>query len=145
MTFSEAHTGNEKKRPVDIKYHRRSQYLELVYSDGQSFKLSSEYLRVFSPSAEVRGHGVGQEVLQHGKKDINILKMEPRGNYAIQLVFDDKHDSGIYDWGYLFDLGTNQESHWADYLERLHLAGKTRDPEVQAVRLGVGTFDPSKK
>ena len=108
--------------------------LSLEY-DQQRFNLSAEYLRVFSPSAEVRGHGQGQQVLQVGKKNVTIETVVRSGNYAIQLVFSDGHDSGIYSWDYLLDLGTNFNSNWSDYLERLHQAGKTREAEAQVVKL----------
>lgn len=120
--------------PLKIKLHRRSQRLELVYGDA-SFHLPAEYLRVYSPSAEVRGHGKGQEILQSGKQGIAITGIEPQGNYAIKLIFSDGHDSGIYSWHYLYNLATNQETHWQDYLLRLKQAGKTRDPEVGVVRI----------
>ena len=145
MEFENAKTGSSDpgKVPTDIKYHRRSRILELVYRDNSSLNLSAEYLRVYSPSAEVRGHGTGQEVLQTGKKDVAIVSIEPRGNYAIQISFDDKHDTGIYRWDYLYELGEKEEEYWADYLQRLADAGKHRDPEVQAVKIVTGTFDPS--
>lgn len=110
-------------RPTDITYHSQSRELELIYADGSRFFVSSELLRVFSPSAEVRGHGPGQEVLQTGKESVGISAIEPVGNYAIKLVFDDGHDTGLYDWNLLYDLGANQESHWQDYLQRLRQEG----------------------
>lgn len=120
--------------PDKIKLHRRSRTLELVYGED-SVQLSAEYLRVFSPSAEVRGHGHGQEVLQAGKREVAITGVEPQGNYAIKLVFSDGHSSGIYTWQYLQELARDQEVNWQDYLRRLHEAGKTRDPETSVVRL----------
>ncbi len=113
-------------RPTDIQLHQKSRILELRYADGSHFELPCEFLRVYSPSAEVRGHGPGQEVLQVGKEDVNITAIEPVGNYAVKLVFSDGHDTGIYDWDYLYKLGTEQERLWQDYLERLHQAGHER-------------------
>ena len=113
-------------RPTDIKLHQRSRVLELHFDDGFSCNLTCEYLRVFSPSAEVRGHGPGQEVLQIGKEDVNITGIEQMGNYAIKLSFDDNHDSGIYSWETLYELGQNYDTNWADYLERLEAAGVSR-------------------
>jgi len=108
--------------------------LSLEY-EQQQFNLSAEYLRVFSPSAEVRGHGQGQQVLQFGKKNVKIESLVQSGNYAIQLVFSDGHDSGIYSWDYLFDLATNFSQNWSEYLDQLHRAGKSREPETQVVKL----------
>lgn len=113
-------------KPTDIKLHQKSRMLEISFEDGKNFKMSCEYLRVYSPSAEVRGHGAGQEVLQLGKEGVNIEKIEPVGNYAIALYFDDGHNSGIYAWETLYDLGENQEKYWADYLEQLEKAGHKR-------------------
>jgi len=104
--------------PSEIKLHRRSQVLELVFGE-KSFELSAEYLRVFSPSAEVRGHGSGQEVLQINKQNAQILGVEPQGNYAIRITFADGHNSGIYTWAYLYQLGENHKSNWRDYLRKL--------------------------
>ena len=99
-----------------------------MYEDGIRFELPCEYLRVYSPSAEVRGHGPGQEVLQTGKENVNITAIEPVGNYAVQLVFSDGHSSGIFDWNYLYDLGLNYDAKWQEYLERLAQAGYQRKP-----------------
>jgi len=118
-------------RPTEIKLHQKSRVLEVTFDDGSHFNLPCEYLRVFSPSAEVRGHGPGQEVLQLGKEGINITAIEPVGSYAVTLHFDDGHNTGIYSWEYLHDLGTNQEQNWQRYLERLTAAGHSRKP-VQA-------------
>lgn len=116
-------------RPTDIQLHRKSKMLELIYAGDKSHQLSCEYLRVFSPSAEVRGHGPGQEVLQLDKEQVNIKAIEPVGHYAIKLVFDDGHDSGIYDWKLLYQLGENMAENWDDYLQRLKEAGHERkDP-----------------
>lgn len=122
--------------PSAIELHQRSKQLELRYASGERFLLSCEYLRVFSPSAEVRGHGPGQETLQTGKIHVNIDQIKAVGNYAIQINFSDGHDSGIYSWDYLYALGSNQEQNWQDYLARLHQAGASRDPDVQVVRIG---------
>ncbi|MGD8484303.1 MAG: DUF971 domain-containing protein [Thioalkalispiraceae bacterium] len=113
-------------KPTEINFHQKSHMLEISFDDGSTFQLPSEYLRVYSPSAEVQGHGPGQEVLQVGKQDINITKIEPVGHYAIQLFFDDNHDTGIYSWETLYDLGKNYDTKWADYLKRLEEAGHKR-------------------
>ena len=114
--------------PTDIRLHRKSGILELSYQDGETHKLDAEFLRVHSPSAEVRGHGVGQEVLQTGKKGVRISSLELTGNYAVRLLFDDGHNSGIYSWNYLRELGTNRERYWTQYLEKLRAAGASREP-----------------
>lgn len=124
-------------RPTGIKLHSKSKELELIYSTAQSYSLSCEFLRVFSPSAEVRGHGTGQEVLQTGKADVTITQIKPVGNYALQLVFDDQHDTGLYSFGYLYELCTNQQRMWESYLGKLKDAGASRDPDVQVIRLGL--------
>ncbi len=113
-------------KPTEINFHKVSKTLELAFDDGSTFKLPAEFLRVYSPSAEVQGHGPGQEVLQIGKEDVNITHLEPVGHYAISLSFDDNHDTGIYSWEYLYQLGKHQEKKWATYLERLAAAGYTR-------------------
>lgn len=112
--------------PTEIKLHQQSRVLELTFEDGRSFRLPYEYLRVYSPSAEVRGHGPGQEVLQTGKRDIEIRHVEPVGSYAIQPTFSDGHATGIYSWEYLYQLGLEQESRWATYLKQLTAAGASR-------------------
>jgi len=112
--------------PRDIRLHKKSRTLELIYDDG-AFELSAEFLRVHSPSAEVRGHGIGQGILQSGKKHVGIRGVEPTGNYALKISFDDGHDSGLYTWEYLYDLAHNQERYWQDYLRQLEAAGKSRD------------------
>ena len=119
--------------PTDIKLHQVSGILEILFEGGEVFNLSAEYLRVFSPSAEVKGHGPGQEVLQHGKKMVKIANLEAQGNYAIKITFSDGHDSGIYSWQYLYELGTQFESNWSAYLARLIAANKTRQPQFIAV------------
>ena len=121
--------------PSQIQYHQQSRILELHYEQEQSYRLSSELLRVYSPSAEVRGHGPGQEVLQTGKKNVAISEIRPVGNYALQLCFDDGHDTGIFSWDYLYSLARDQDRMWEDYLQRLHEAGASRDPDVQVVRI----------
>jgi DUF971 family protein len=116
--------------PSEIKLHQASRILEVTFADGQVFRLPCEFLRVYSPSAEVRGHGPGQEVLQAGKKDVGIDAIEPVGSYAVKLVFSDGHDTGLYTWGYLYELGKDQERLWQAYLERLRQAGASRDGAV---------------
>jgi DUF971 family protein len=119
----------EKKgpRPTEIRLHQTSKVLEVTFDDGKQFRLPCEYLRVYSPSAEVRGHGPGQEVLQTGKRDVNIGAVEPVGVYAVKLTFSDGHDTGIFSWDYLYDLGMKHEQNWKTYLSRLEAAGKSRD------------------
>jgi DUF971 family protein len=112
--------------PSAIRMHRKSRVLEVAWDDGTSFRLPCEYLRVFSPSAEVQGHGPGQAVLMIGKEKVNISAIEPVGNYAIKLVFDDKHDSGLFSWSYLHWLGSNYDENWASYLARLDEVGYQR-------------------
>ena len=115
-------------KPIEINLHQQSRILDVSFDDGSAFSLPCEYLRVFSPSAEVRGHGPGQEVLQVGKRDVNIAAIEPVGMYAVKLVFTDGHDTGIYSWEYLHDLGVKRDTNWKSYLARLAQAGKSRDP-----------------
>ena len=112
--------------PTEIKLHQASRILELVFSDGRAFRLPYEFLRVHSPSAEVRGHGPGQETLQTGKRDVTIDDIEPVGHYALRPKFSDGHDSGLYSWDYLYDLGERQDELWQRYLERLEAAGEHR-------------------
>ena len=112
--------------PLTISLHKQSKFLEIVYDDGASFKLPCEYLRVFSQSADVKGHGPGQEVLQIGKETVNISKIEPVGNYAVRLVFDDGHETGLYTWDYLYELGENHKSNWENYLLALNKSGYKR-------------------
>lgn len=118
--------------PTLIKLHSRSRMLEIGFDDGSHFELPCEYLRVYSPSAEVQGHGPGQEVLQIGKENVNITAIEPIGQYAVKLVFDDGHDSGLYSWNVLYRLGANYEHNWQEYLQRLELAGHTRNESGSA-------------
>lgn len=115
--------------PTNIKFHKQSQTLELCWQ-ADCFQLSAEFLRVHSPSAEVRGHGVGNEVLQIGKKDVRILKLEPVGNYALKISFDDGHDSGLFNWPYLKQLAMEQEKYWQEYLDRLQTAGESREAKT---------------
>jgi DUF971 family protein len=116
--------------PTEIKLHQRSRRLELSFPDGECFDLSYEFLRVHSPSAEVRGHGPGQELLQTGKKEIDILAVEPVGSYAIQPQFSDGHNTGIYSWDYLYELGRGRDRLWAEYLARLEAAGASREVDT---------------
>ncbi len=120
---------NEKApAPTEIRLRRKSRLLELSYADGSKSQLPCEYLRVFSPSAEVQGHGPGQAVLMVGKENVNITAVEPVGHYAVRLRFDDGHDSGLFTWAYLHELATGQEENWKDYLQRLDEVGyKRRD------------------
>lgn len=113
--------------PTEIKLHQQSKLMEITFADGANFKLPYEYLRVYSPSAEVRGHGPGEETLQSGKRNVDIANLAAVGNYAVQPTFSDGHDSGIYSWDLLYDLGINHESYWQTYLIRLDAAGETRD------------------
>jgi len=115
-----------KPVPTELNLHRQSRVLEITFDDGAHFNLPCEYLRVFSPSAEVQGHGPGQRVLQVGKEGVNIDRIEPVGNYAVCLHFDDEHNTGIYAWETLYQLGINHEQNWKQYLEELEAAGHTR-------------------
>jgi DUF971 family protein len=114
--------------PTEIKLHQRSRLMEVAFDDGRRFEFTYEFLRVNSPSAEVRGHGAGQEVLQLGKREVDISRIEPVGNYAIRPIFSDGHDSGLYSWDYLYELGENLDDLWQTYLLRLAEAGGSRDP-----------------
>lgn len=113
-------------KPTEITLHQASHVLEIAFNDGERFQLPTEYLRVYSPSAEVQGHGPGQEVLQIGKQDVNIEKIEQVGTYAIQIFFDDNHDTGIYSWDTLYKLGKEHATLWPQYLDRLKAAGHAR-------------------
>jgi DUF971 family protein len=113
--------------PTDITVHQHSRMLEVVFSDGAHFNIPFELMRVYSPSAQVQGHGPGQEVLQTGKREIGLEAMEPVGNYAVKPVFTDGHDSGLFSWEYLYHLGVDQEKLWSQYEARLSAAGMTRD------------------
>ena len=123
-----ADAASPTPHPTEIKLHQASRRLEIAFSDGARFDLPCEFLRVHSPSAEVRGHGPGQETLQVGKRDVGIRSLEPIGHYAIRPTFTDGHDSGIYPWDLLYDLGSRQDELWQDYLDRLEEAGASRDP-----------------
>ncbi len=114
--------------PTEITLHQQSRRLEISFNNGASFSLPYEFLRVHSPSAEVRGHGPGQEVLQKGKENVNIDSIEPVGSYAVQPTFSDGHNTGIYSWDYLYQIGLDQDSMWATYLQRLQEAGISREP-----------------
>jgi len=113
--------------PLDLTVHSTSRVLEIAYSDGKTFRIPFELMRVYSPSAEVQGHGPGQEVLQTGKRNVELAGLEPVGNYAVQPSFSDGHDSGIFSWDYLYFLGSQQDQLWADYEARLKAAGVDRD------------------
>lgn len=119
------HSGTP--RPSEITLHQKSRVVEVSFDDGKAFRLSCEYLRVYSPSAEVRGHGPGQEVLQPGKKEVEITAIEPVGNYAVKITFSDGHDTGLYSWDYLYELGRNQAKLWQQYVEKLAVAGLHRE------------------
>ena len=122
---------NEKAPvPTEIRLRRKSRSLELSYADGSRSRLPCEYLRVFSPSAEVQGHGPGQAVLMVGKENVNITAIEPVGHYAVRLRFDDGHDSGLFTWAYLHELAAGQEKNWQDYLQRLDEVGYKRRDEA---------------
>ena len=114
--------------PTEIKLHQVSRKLEIAFNDGARFELPYEFLRVYSPSAEVRGHGPGQEVLQLGKKNIGLKSVEPVGSYAVTLTFSDGHDTGIYSWEYLYELGANYVALWDRYVSRMEAAGASREP-----------------
>lgn len=118
--------------PTEIKLHQKSRILDITFSDGNKFQYTCEFLRVHSPSAEVSGHSPGQEILQIGKKMVNILKIEPVGHYAIQLQFSDGHNTGLYSWDLLYKYGLNQEKMWQHYLQRLDEANASRESEFEA-------------
>lgn len=119
--------------PTDVKLHQVSGILELSYENGLVHNLSAEFLRINSPSAEVQGHSKEQAILQHGKKMVKIGDLIPQGHYALRIHFSDGHDSGIYSWEYLFELGSNQDNLWSEYLAQLKKAGKTREPQFIAI------------
>lgn len=121
--------------PIKIKINKKTGSLSLEYQEDENFLLTGEYLRVHSPSAEVKGHGKGQEILQDGKKFVKICSVESVGNYALKLIFSDSHDSGIYTWSYLYDLAIHQKKYWDIYLKKLSDSGKYRDPSLQALRI----------
>jgi DUF971 family protein len=113
--------------PTALTLHNQSRILEIAFSDGAQFRIPFELMRVYSPSAEVQGHGPGQEVLQTGKREVNVVELEPIGNYAVKPVFSDGHESGIFSWDYLYFLGSEQSRLWDDYTRRLEAAGQNRD------------------
>ena len=116
------------RSPTEIRLRKQSRLLAISFDDGSNFELPFEYLRVYSPSAEVRGHGPGQEKLQTGKEDVGIKALYPVGHYALRIEFDDGHDTGLYAWNYLYELGAEYEKRWQDYLDRLETAGYPRTP-----------------
>ena len=118
--------------PTALTVHSQSRILEVAFSDGAEFKISFELMRVHSPSAEVQGHGPGQEILQTGKREVNVVELEPIGNYAVKPVFSDGHDTGIFSWDYLYFLGSEQDRLWSDYNRRLEAAGMSRDAPMVA-------------
>lgn len=120
----------DSPHPTEILLHQQSRRLEMAFSDGRRFTFPFEFLRVMSPSAEVRGHGPGQETLQTGKREVQVRELEPVGNYALQPTFSDGHATGIYSWDYLYDIGVNHDTLWADYLKRLASAGASRDADA---------------
>ena len=122
--------GNDTPAPTEIKLHQKSRVFEIAFDSGERFELPYEYLRVFTPSAEARGHGPGQEVLQVGKRDVTIERIEPVGNYAIKPVFSDGHDSGLYSWDMLYNLCVYRDELWQAYLDRLAAQGASRDPAL---------------
>ena len=113
--------------PTALTVHNKSRLLEVAFSDGAEFKIPFELMRVYSPSAEVQGHGPGQEVLQTGKREVGVIELEPIGNYAVKPVFSDGHESGIFSWDYLYHLGAHQDQLWSDYNRRLEAASMSRD------------------
>jgi DUF971 family protein len=117
--------------PIDIRLHQASKLLEIKFDNNTECMLSCEFLRVHSPSAEVRGHGAGQETLQIGKENVNITAIEPIGNYAVKLVFSDGHDTGLFSWDYLYYLGQNYEAMWQDYIAKLEMAGHKREDNAR--------------
>jgi len=118
--------NKESPQPDSINLHQKSRILDITFNDGKNFELSCELLRVYSPSAEVKGHGPGQSVLQTGKENVSITRIEPVGHYAVKLIFDDGHETGLYSWAYLYELGENKDALWKDYLQGLSDAGHQR-------------------
>ena len=129
----------ENPRPTNLVLHQKSQVLEILFDDGSQFNLPCEYLRVYSPSAAVKGHGPGQEVLQYGKQNVGIDRIEPQGAYAVKLCFNDGHESGIYTWKFLYELGVNYVELWQDYLRRLEEAGRKRSSSTGDIPVVVRT------
>jgi DUF971 family protein len=130
--------NSKSPQPTEIKLHQKTRVLEISFADGKTFQLPCEFLRVYSPSAEVRGHGPGQEVLQVGKKNVEISQIEPAGSYAVQLTFSDGHSTGIYSWDLLYDFGLHLAEMWQRYLKRMEEAGANREP-------GAAPFEPRPK
>lgn len=122
--------------PTALTVHKQSRLLEIAFSDGKAFKIPFELMRIYSPSAEVQGHGPGQEVLQTGKREVDVVELEPIGNYAVKPVFSDGHESGIFSWDYLYYLGSEQDRLWDDYNRRLQSAGDQRDAPMVAAAGG---------
>ena len=122
------HTAGNRPWPVELRLKRAEKLLEAAFDDGSRFRLPAEYLRVESPSAEVQGHGPGQKTLVHGRGHVGIIGLEPVGNYAVRITFDDLHNTGIYSWSYLQQLGVEQETRWRDYLAALAANGLSREP-----------------
>lgn len=128
--------------PTDITVHQQSRQLEVGFSDGARFRIPFELMRVYSPSAEVKGHGPGQETLQHGKREVGVVAINAVGHYAVQPVFSDGHDSGLFSWDYLYELGANEAQLWQDYEARLAAAGVSRDTPM-AAKAGPGSAGSS--
>jgi DUF971 family protein len=126
-------------QPTSLTVHQASRVLEVGFDDGRTFRIPFELLRVYSPSAEVQGHGPGQETLQTGKRQVGIVSLEAVGHYAVQPSFDDGHDTGIFSWSYLYELGANQDERWQAYLARLEAAGADRDTPMQAAKAAGGS------
>jgi DUF971 family protein len=120
--------GGATRWPVELRLKKAEKLLEVAYDDGSRFRLLAEYLRVESPSAEVQGHGPGQKTLVAGRAHVGIIALEPVGNYAVRITFDDLHDTGIYSWAYLYELGVEYEKRWREYLEALAANGLSREP-----------------
>jgi DUF971 family protein len=120
--------GGTARWPVELRLKRAEKLLEIAFDDGSHFQLAAEYLRVESPSAEVQGHGAGQKTLVHGRAHVGIMELEPVGNYAVRIKFDDLHDTGIYSWNYLYQLGVEHENRWRDYIDALAASGLSREP-----------------
>lgn len=128
--FSVTRTSDPMTTPTEITLHQKSKTLEIAFDDGARYQLPFEFLRVHSPSAEVRGHGPGQEVLQVGKMNVGIANLIPVGSYALKIEFDDGHDSGLFTWEYLYNLGKHEDELWQDYLQRLSAANQSREPQA---------------
>ena len=120
--------GGTTRWPVELRLKRAEKLLKVAFDDGSHFSLPAEYLRVESPSAEVQGHGAGQKTLVHGRAQIGIMELEPVGNYAVRIKFDDLHDTGIYSWNYLYQLGVEHEKRWREYIDTLAANGLSREP-----------------